>query len=58
MEFGSKGLLNKIPSSRTTEYPGEIVFKTTDMLKTQYAPKEQMTIVERIQKLNSITLAE
>ena len=57
MAFGSEGLLNKIPSSCTADWPGGLAFKMMNTLKTRYAPKDQMTNVERTQKLNKMKLA-
>ena len=57
MAFGSEGLLNKIPSSCTSDWPGGLAFKMMDTLKVRYAPKDRMTIVERTRKLNKVTLS-
>ena len=55
--FRSEGFLNKILSSCTADWPGRLAFKMTNTLKTRYALKDRMTIVERTRKLNKVKLA-
>ena len=45
--FTSEGLLNKILSATTTEWPGGLVFRLMAVLTTRYAPKDQMTVAKR-----------
>ena len=56
MAFGSKGLLNKIASACTTDWPGGEAHKLVSLLKEKCAPRDQMATVERTRKLNSIRL--
>ena len=44
MAFGTEGLLNKIPSSYTTDWPGGLAFKMMEILRTKYAPKDRMAV--------------
>ena len=58
MAFGTEGLLNKIPSSYTTEWPGGLAYRMMEILKIKYAPKDRMAVVERVRKMNALSLCE
>ena len=55
--FSSEALLNKIPTAATADWPGGLAFMMMDVLKAQYAPQDQMAVVERTRKLNKLGLA-
>ena len=58
MAFGSEGLLNKISSACTADWPGGLAWLMMDILKTRFAPNDRMTVVERTRKLNSLKMQE
>ena len=58
MALGTEGLLNKIPLSYTTDWPGGLAFMMMEILKTKYAPQDRMAVVERVRKMNALTLGE
>lgn len=58
MAFGSEGLLNKISSACTADWPGGLAWLLMENLRTRYAPNDRMTVVERTRKLNSLKMQE
>ena len=52
MAFGSEGLLNKIASVSTSEWPGGVAYRLVDQLKDDCVPNDQRAGVERTRKMN------